>query len=490
MTSRKQLTQHLADFDRLAGEPVAHQLAWAEPLRPLFLAQRDPLLKARFLLKLGSLSDTVQPVAQVTDDLLLALRIFRTNDMALEAARCLARLAYWHNRRGLHMAALLAGRMALAHHGLSLSERTQLVIPMCLALAAQRHLPQAWVLLEELTASTRARLRDPRSGARIDGARASLHFVEALRAAQIPSLYCLDLPSAEPDRAASNRHLQACERHLQAYERAGLASASSIGLRAMSGALRGDTQAVQAGLGATDAARGADALSEAVRLYNFGWSLRVLGHIEPAYDACCEALERLRHYQDNRTLLMVHYELSVCARASGDLDAAHRHLSDHVRTNARLAMNDLDAAQALVAGTKIPPPESAAASGIGGLTPTPAAHLRATEPPCLQRALQLQHSQLPRRLPLAHIAARVGVSLRTLQAAAQSYRGMTLTEMLRRSLMAEALPLLGDTDLSLREIASRCGYDDPSAFSRDFKRVYGMAPSVHRATLRGAVAAG
>jgi transcriptional regulator GlxA family with amidase domain len=104
--------------------------------------------------------------------------------------------------------------------------------------------------------------------------------------------------------------------------------------------------------------------------------------------------------------------------------------------------------------------------------------------------LQLQHSQLPRRLPLAHIAARVGVSLRTLQAAAQSYRGMTLTEMLRRSLMAEAQRLLGDTDLSLREIAARCGYDDPSSFSRDFKRVYGMAPSVHRATLGGAVAAG
>lgn len=489
MTSRKQLIHHLGEFDRLAREPVERQLAWAAQVRPLFLALRDPLLKARYLLKVGSLGDTLLPPQQLSEDLLLAQRIFLANGMELDAARCLARLAYWYNRRGLPMSAVLAGRMALTHDGLPLAERMQLVTPMCLALAAQRQLPAAWSLLDELAAPIRKGPGDRRIQARLDGIGASLHFIEALRARRLASLYCVDLLPGEPDLAASERQLQACEQRLQAYEGTGLSSQASIALRAMTCALRGDSQGVQARLGLPDPGRQTDALSQAVQLYNLGWCWRVLGCIDLAQAACRQSLQRLGSFQHQRVLLQVHYELSLCAQAACDPGGAHAHLSDFVHLNAHLATSDLEAAQALVAQTNAsvqamatPPGLRAAASAPSA----PSAHLRATEPACLARAEKLLIERLPRRQPLTSLATQVGVSLRTLQAAAQSYRGMTLSEMLRQRVMAEARRLLRDTDLSLREIAARCGHRDPSAFSRDFKRVYGSAPSVHRTMLASA----
>lgn len=478
MPSRQQLIHHLGEFDRMASEPVAHQLAWAEPLRPLFLAQRDPLLKARFLLKVGSLRDTLQPITQVTDDLLLALRTFRANDMELEAAHCLARLAYWYNRRGLDNATLLTGRAALGAGSLPLAERIQVAGPMAAVLASQLRLPAAWSLLADVTASAAGQVLNPQAWARVDAAYASLHLIEALRARRVPSVYCLDQVPGPPDGASYREHRALAERHLLAFERSGLPGDRPM--HAMLAALDGDAERVQTCLGSAEQATPDDSLSETLRLYNLGWCLRVLDRAGAARDVLQQALQRMeRRAQNDRTLRKAHFDLHLCAQALGDFRLAHAALENYVRLGARMASQDLDVAQSLNRTIGVLPSGAPAAARPRH---TEAAPLRATEPPCLQRALQLQQTQLPRRLPLAHVAAQVGVSLRTLQAAARSYRGMTLTEMLRRNLMAEALRLLGDTGLNLREIAARCGYDDPSSFSRDFKRVYGTAPSVHRAT--------
>lgn len=81
------------------------------------------------------------------------------------------------------------------------------------------------------------------------------------------------------------------------------------------------------------------------------------------------------------------------------------------------------------------------------------------------------------------LAAHTGVSVRTLQQAARRFRGQTLSALLRQRLMQEALQWMMSTDLTLQDIAARCAYRDAGAFSRDFKRVHGSAPSVHRALL-------
>lgn len=44
----------------------------------------------------------------------------------------------------------------------------------------------------------------------------------------------------------------------------------------------------------------------------------------------------------------------------------------------------------------------------------------------------------------------------------------------------EAAALLLRGDLSVKEVADVCGYDDPSLFSRDFKRRVGCSPSVYK----------
>jgi AraC-like DNA-binding protein len=51
--------------------------------------------------------------------------------------------------------------------------------------------------------------------------------------------------------------------------------------------------------------------------------------------------------------------------------------------------------------------------------------------------------------------------------------------------MAHASELLATTQLPVKQIARRVGYDDPSQFSKAFKRTYGVSPSELRATTAG-----
>ena len=59
-------------------------------------------------------------------------------------------------------------------------------------------------------------------------------------------------------------------------------------------------------------------------------------------------------------------------------------------------------------------------------------------------------------------------------------------QYLRRWRIGKAQTLLIDTDLSLTEVASRVGFDDPNYFSRVFRQVIGMPPGTFRRTWRAA----
>ena len=58
--------------------------------------------------------------------------------------------------------------------------------------------------------------------------------------------------------------------------------------------------------------------------------------------------------------------------------------------------------------------------------------------------------------------------------------GESIMNFLRRIRLHYARRLLAQTNLTLREVASRCGYADYSYFGRQFKADAGMTPDLYR----------
>ena len=84
-------------------------------------------------------------------------------------------------------------------------------------------------------------------------------------------------------------------------------------------------------------------------------------------------------------------------------------------------------------------------------------------------------------ISLKTVAAEFGVSPETVRRAFhRAGAGTTPGKLIARLRLQLALELLGNTELSVAEIARRCGFRDPFTFSRAFKRSVGVAPSVHR----------
>lgn len=84
------------------------------------------------------------------------------------------------------------------------------------------------------------------------------------------------------------------------------------------------------------------------------------------------------------------------------------------------------------------------------------------------------------------VAAAHGISKRYLHLLL-ARAGMTFGEELLRVRLARARQLLSDArfgDVPIGEIASRCGFADPSHFARCFRRRFGSAPGAYRMALR------
>jgi len=96
--------------------------------------------------------------------------------------------------------------------------------------------------------------------------------------------------------------------------------------------------------------------------------------------------------------------------------------------------------------------------------------------PDLAKAIRLMERTLDRPLSIAGLARRAGQSQRQLEIRfARALRISPGSYYLRLRLQA-AQRLVGDTQLSIREVALRCGFDSLSSFSRAFKRHYGESP--------------
>ncbi len=72
------------------------------------------------------------------------------------------------------------------------------------------------------------------------------------------------------------------------------------------------------------------------------------------------------------------------------------------------------------------------------------------------------------------------VSVRTLQRRLR-YCGVAYSDLVDQVRFERSTELLRQTDLAIMEIASKTGFDDPSNFSRTFKRLAGRSPKAYRA---------
>lgn len=96
--------------------------------------------------------------------------------------------------------------------------------------------------------------------------------------------------------------------------------------------------------------------------------------------------------------------------------------------------------------------------------------------PDLARAIRLMERTLDTPLSMAALALRAGQSQRKLEMRFARALGISPASYYLRLRLQMAQRLVGDTQLSIREVALRCGFDSLSSFSRAFKRQYGGSP--------------
>lgn len=96
------------------------------------------------------------------------------------------------------------------------------------------------------------------------------------------------------------------------------------------------------------------------------------------------------------------------------------------------------------------------------------------------RIIEHARSQLHTRIGVKDLAAFAGISESTLNRRFQDYLKLTPQQLLAQLRISKACQLLEESVLNISEIADRCGYESPAAFSRAFKKLKHIAPRRYR----------
>ncbi|NJL31671.1 MAG: helix-turn-helix transcriptional regulator [Phycisphaerales bacterium] len=107
-------------------------------------------------------------------------------------------------------------------------------------------------------------------------------------------------------------------------------------------------------------------------------------------------------------------------------------------------------------------------------------NLLAIDDVMVAKAMQLIMTSFDRPLQVSDIVASVGVSRRSLERRFVTAIGRTLAEEIRRLRMEHARRLLLESDLTVSQIAPRCGYDYAEHFIAAFHRMMGEPPQRFR----------
>lgn len=89
-------------------------------------------------------------------------------------------------------------------------------------------------------------------------------------------------------------------------------------------------------------------------------------------------------------------------------------------------------------------------------------------------------AHLSQSVTIAHIAEELGYSVSHLRAVFRDRLGVSLGKYIRESRLSEAAQLLQSGALAISEIGERCGFESLYAFSRAFRKAYGIPPRSYR----------
>lgn len=103
---------------------------------------------------------------------------------------------------------------------------------------------------------------------------------------------------------------------------------------------------------------------------------------------------------------------------------------------------------------------------------------------CMVHARQWIRTHYHETFRLADLARRVGLSTYYFQRLFKSCFRQSPQQMQQDLRLEQAEQWVADSSMSLSDIACQLGYTDLPAFSRAFKKVYGIPPSVRRAGLQ------
>ncbi|MGH1414218.1 MAG: GlxA family transcriptional regulator [Pelagimonas sp.] len=112
----------------------------------------------------------------------------------------------------------------------------------------------------------------------------------------------------------------------------------------------------------------------------------------------------------------------------------------------------------------------------GERDPTEIVPLRMGDNQVVQAAVAIMRRTTEAPLPLDAIAKRLGLGLRAMEKHFLSATGQNPRSVYLSLRLGVARRMVEQTRLSVTEIATRCGYEDPSALTRAFKREFGMTP--------------
>ncbi len=102
--------------------------------------------------------------------------------------------------------------------------------------------------------------------------------------------------------------------------------------------------------------------------------------------------------------------------------------------------------------------------------------------PRLKSALEYTNKKTNADLP--EVCRHAGISERSLRRHLKTEIGMTWESYRRRSRLLRAVSLLSDTNVSVGDVATRCGFENQSAFAKAFRLTMGEAPRDYRNRVR------
>lgn len=87
---------------------------------------------------------------------------------------------------------------------------------------------------------------------------------------------------------------------------------------------------------------------------------------------------------------------------------------------------------------------------------------------------------LNRAVTISNLASELGYSVSHLRAVFRDRLGVSLGRYMRESRLSEAAKLLQNSEFNVSEIGERCGFESLYAFSRAFRKAYGLPPRAYR----------